>query len=188
MGIKKSFNVYYLLVSEGTSEYNLFGYLTTRKFRNLFNSSNTKFSDKVELVDVGISQGKLNGVGNIGDFITKYRAIREKYKGQRIFFIIDRDLEDSSNMEKTIKENGDVVQFIEYNFEYMMLRFSNKDPRNPSNFENLGEFRNYCKSEFKKHFNKKASDFKDSDFDSVFKNTKDQDIKSSFKELFSTLE
>lgn len=89
MSKKKSFEVYYLLVSEGTAEYRLFGYLTTKKFREMFN--------------------------------------------------------------------------------------------------NLGKFRDYCKPEFKKHFGKKVSDFKDADFDSIFNNVDGDEIKSAFVELFATL-
>jgi len=187
MSIKKSFDVYYLLVSEGTAEYRLFGYLTKNKFRSVFSASSIKFSDKVEIVEVGVSQGKLNSAGNIGDFETKYKLIRKKYKGQKRFFMLDKDLDDSLDIEKLIKKNGDIVQFLEYNFEHLLLKFSGKNPKKPSNFNNLGEFRNYCKSEFLKHFGKKASDFKDTDFDSVFSNATDEELKNSFNELFSTL-
>ena len=188
MSTKKSFDVYYLLVSEGTAEYRLFGYLTKNKFKNVFSKSKIKFSDKVELVEVGVSRGKLNSAGNIGDFKTKYELIREKYKGQKRFFMLDKDLNDSSKIEKLIKQNGDIIQFLEYNTEHLLLKFSRKNPKNPSDFYNiLGNFRDYCKKEFKKQFNKKASDFKDVDFDSVFKDVKDKDIKNAFAELFSTL-
>ena len=51
----------------------------------------------------------------------------------------------------------------------------------------MGEFRDYCKSEFEKQFNKKAPEFKDADFDSVFANTTDDEVKKAFVELFSTL-
>lgn len=187
MSTKKSFDVYHLLVSEGTAEYRLFGYLTKNKFKDVFNKSKIKFSDKVELVEVGVSQGKLNSAGNIGDFKIKYELIREKYKWQKRFFMLDKDLDDSLDIEKLIKQNGDIVQFLEYSSEHLLLKFSGKNPKEPSGFKNLGEFRVYCKAEFQKQFSKKASDFKDVDFDSVFKNVKDNDIKSSFAELFSTL-
>ena len=72
MSTKKSFDVYYLLVSEGTTEYRLFGYLTTNKFRDRFDASSIKFSDKVEIVEAGISQGKLNGAGNLSSFKAKH--------------------------------------------------------------------------------------------------------------------
>ncbi|MBU4422113.1 hypothetical protein KKB41_04150 [Patescibacteria group bacterium] len=187
MSTKKSFDVYYLLVSEGTTEYRLFGYLTKNKFKDVFSKSKIKFSDKVELVEMGVSQGKLNGVGNIKDFKKKYKSIREKYKGQKRFFMLDKDIDDSSDIEKLIKKNSDIVQFIEYNSEYLLLKLSSKNPKDRSEFKNLGEFRDYCKTEFQKQFSKKASDFKDVDFDSVFKNVKDNNIKRSFAELFSTL-
>ncbi len=188
MSTKKSFDVYYLLVSEGTAEYRLFGYLTKNKFKNVFSKSKIKFSDKVELVEVGVSRGKLNSAGNIGDFKRKYELIREKYKGQKRFFMLDKDLNDSSKIEELIKQNGDIVQFSEYNTEHLLLKFSGKNPKKPSDFNNdLGNFRDYCRKEFKKQFGKEASDFKDVDFDSVFKNVKDKDIKNAFTELFSTL-
>ncbi len=69
---KKSFTIYYLLLCEGTTKFNLFAYLTRNKFRGLFDESNIKFSDKVQIVEAGVSQGKLNGTGNIGSFQTKY--------------------------------------------------------------------------------------------------------------------
>lgn len=187
MSIKKSFDVYYLLVSEGTAEYRLFGYLTKNKFKEVFSKSKIKFSDKVELVEVGVSQGKLNGVSDIKDFKIKYESIRENYKGQKRFFMLDKDIDDSSGIENLIKENGDIVQFLTYNSEYLLLKFYNKNPKNVTDFKSLVEFRNYCKAEFQKQFSKRASDFKDVDFDSVFKNAKDNDIKSAFAELFSTL-
>lgn len=187
MSNKKSFDVYYLLVSEGTTEYRLFGYLTTNKFRSVFSASSIKFSDKVEVVEIGISQGKLNSAGNIGDFKTKYESIREKYNGQKRFFMLDKDLDDSSEIEKLIKQHGDIVQFLEYNSEHLLLKFSGKNPKKPSDFNNLGEFRNYCKLEFLKHFGKEGADFKDVDFDAIFKNVDDKDIKVAFSELFSTL-
>lgn len=187
MSIKKSFDVYYLLVSEGTAEYRLFGYLTTNKFRGAFSASSTKFSDKVEIVEVGVSRGRLNSAGNIGDFKMKYQLIREKYKGQKRFFILDKDLDDSSDIEKLIKQNEDIVQFLEYNTEYLLLKLFGKYPKKPSDFNNLREFRNYCKLEFIKYFGKEASDFKDADFDLIFNKLSDGVIKDNFVELFSTI-
>jgi hypothetical protein len=101
--------------------------------------------------------------------------------------MLDKDLDDSSDIEKLIKKNGDIVQFLEYNSEHLLLRFSGKNLKNPSDFENLIEFRDYCKSEFRKHFGKEASDFKDTDFDSIFNQIDDDKIKSAFTELFATL-
>ena len=79
------------------------------------------------------------------------------------------------------------MQFIEHNSEYLLLKFSGKNPKKPVDFNNLGKFRDYCKSEFQKHFGKIAPNFKDSDFDSIFNNVTDKEIKDSFIELFSTL-
>lgn len=101
--------------------------------------------------------------------------------------MLDKDLDDSPDIEKLIKQNGDIVQFLEYNSEYLLLKFSGKNPKDPSEFKNLGEFRDYCRAEFKNQFSKKASEFKDTDFDSVFRNVEDEDIKNVFTELFSTL-
>lgn len=187
MSVKKSFQVYYLLISEGTTEFNIFAYLTRNKFRGLFDKSDIKFSLKVEIVELGISQGKLDGVSDIKQFGIKYTSIRERYDGQRRFFVLDKDLDDSTAIENLIKQNNDVVQFLEYNSEFLLLKFSGKNPRNPTEFENLSAFRTYCKSEFDKHFGKKTSDLKDADFDSIFANASDEEIKSAFSELFSIL-
>jgi len=186
---KKSFKIYYLLLTEGTTEFNLFGYLTTRKFKGDFEDSNVQFSNKVEIVDAGISKGKLNGVGNITSFKTKYNSIKDdtRYVGQKLFFVIDKDFDDSSQVKELIEKNGNIVQFVEYNSEHLLLRFGGKNPKNPTDFKNMGEFRDYCKSEFEKQFNKKAPEFKDADFDSVFANTTDDEVKKAFVELFSTL-
>ena len=124
MNTKKGFKIYYLLLVEGITEFNLFAYLTKNKFRDLFAESSIQFSNKVEIVEVGISRGNLNGAGNIRDFKKKYELIREKYKGQKRFFMLDKDLDDSSKIEKLIKQNGDIVQFMEYNSEYLLLKFS----------------------------------------------------------------
>jgi hypothetical protein len=191
MDKKKSFKVYYLLISEGTTEFNLFGYLTTKKFKKVFEESNIQFSIKVEIIKDGrqmISQGKLGGAGNIGDFKTKYTLVKDKYPDQKLFFMLDKDLEDSLKIGDLIKRGGDIIQFVEYNSEYLLLKFAGKDLKKPSDFKNLGDFRNvYCKSEFKKQFKKDAPDFKDDDFDSIFNNVSDEEIKRNFAELFSTL-
>jgi hypothetical protein len=187
MNKKKSFKVYYLLISEGTTEFNLFGYLTTKKFKEDFMKSNIQFSIKVEIVEISVSQGKLGGVSDVKGFKSKYNLIKERYEGQKRFFLLDKDIDDSSAIEALIKQSDDIVQFIEHNSEYLLLKLSGQNPKNPSNFSNLVKFRNYCKSEFEKHFGKRASDFKDTDFDSIFNNVTDREIKDSFIELFSTL-
>lgn len=187
---KKSFKIYYLLLTEGTTEFNLFGYLTTNKFKGVFEESNVQFSIKVEIVDAGISQGKLNGVGNLSSFKGKYDLIKNdtRYSGQKLFFVIDKDFDDSSQVEALIKGDGNIVQFVEYNSEHLLLRFGGKNPKDPSDFNNnMANFRTYCKNEFQIKFTKKASEFKDTDFDVVFANTTDDEIKKAFVELFSTL-
>lgn len=189
MNTKKSFKIYYLLLVEGPTEFNLFAYLTKNKFRDDFEKSNIKFSDKVTITDTNISKGKLNGVGNLSSFKGKYNRIKKdsRYKGEKLFFVIDKDFDDFSRVENLIKEDGNIVQFIEYNSEYLLLKFGNKNPKKPSDFNNLKEFRDYCKPEFEKRFFKKASEFKDIDFDLIFRNIEDTEIRKSFNELFSTL-
>jgi hypothetical protein len=190
MDRKKGFNVYYLLVSEGTVEFNIFAYLTKNKFRTLFEKSNIKFSNKVEIIKGGnqiVFQGKLGGTGNIGAFKAKYELIRDKYVDQKRFFILDKDLDDTSLIEKLIKDNGDIIQFVEYNSEYLLLKFSGKSPKKPTEFKNMNEFRSYCKTEFKKQFNKIAPEFKEVDLDPIFNNVSEEEIRASFKELFLTL-
>lgn len=190
MDKKKSFKIYYLLISEGTTEFNLFGYLTTKKFKEDFEKSNIQFSIKVEIKKNGISQGKLNGDGSFHAFKIKYKSIKNdnRYKCQKLFFIIDKDFDDSPQKETLIKNGGDIVQFIEYNSEYLLLKFSGKNPKKPSDFKNnLKEFRDYSKKEFIKQFGKEVSNFKDSDFDLIFNNVSDKEIKNCFNELFSTI-
>lgn len=190
MAEKKGFNVYYLLLSEGTTEFNLFAYLTRVRFRELFDDSGVKFSIKVEIIKDGkqiVSQGRLDGVSDITHFKSKHVLIKKKYAGQRLFYFLDKDIDDSSAIEVLITQDGDLVQFTEHNSEHVLLRLTGKKPKNPSDFGNLKDFRDYCKQEFVKQFGKNAHKFKDTDFDSVFENVKDKDIKNSFAELFSTL-
>lgn len=184
---KKIFQVYYLLVSEGSTEYNLFAYLTKNRFRELFDNSNIKFSDKVEIPEVGVSKGKLNGASNISSFESKYKLIKKRYRGQKRFFILDKDIDDSSKIADAIKKGKDIAQFIEYNSEYLLLNLAGKNLKKPSDFVNLEKFRIYCKAEFLKKFGKKASQFQDPDFEKIFKNIGDEEIKKVFSALFATL-
>lgn len=191
MKIKKSFKTYYLLLAEGTTEFNLFAYLTKNRFKELFAKSSIQFSNKVEIIKNGeqiVSQGKLNGVGNLSSFTGKYNLIKkdDRYKGEKLFFVLDKDLNDSTAIEKLISKNGDIVQFLEYNSEYLLLKFKGADPKNPPDFKNLADFRNYCKSEFQKQFQKNASALNDFDFDIIFKKVKATEIQKSFSKLFST--
>lgn len=190
MDEKKGFNVYYLLLSEGTTEFNLFAYLTKNKFRALFGASSVQFSNRVEIIKDGkqiVSQGKLEGVSDITHFTSKHVLIKAKYAGQRLFYFLDKDIDDSSAIEALITQDGDLVQFMEYNSEHLLLRLAGKNPKDPSDFKNLSIFRPYCKKEFVKQFGKNAHKLKDTDFDSIFENVKDKDIKNAFAELFSTL-
>jgi len=183
---KKRFQVYHLLVSEGTTEYNLFGYLKNR-FKDLFDDSNIKFSDKVQIPSAGISNGKLNGASDIKSFNSKYKLIKEQYKDQKRFFILDKDIDDSKKIADAIKKGKDVAQFIEYNSEYLLLNFAGKNPEKPSDFKNLKIFRKYCKNEFVAQFGKEASAFKDQDFEEILNKVGDEEIKKVFSVIFSTL-
>jgi hypothetical protein len=190
MDSKRGFNVYYLLLSEGTTEFNLFAYLTKNKFRELFASSSIQFSNKVEIIKDGnqiISQGKLGGVGHIGDFRAKHSLIKAKYTGQTLFFVLDKDLDDSLAIEALIIQNGDIVQFMEHNSEHLLLRLAGKNPKNPSDFGSMNDFRSYSKQEFVKEFKKNAHEFKDVDFELIFNNSTDNEIRVSFSKLFTTL-
>lgn len=173
-------------MSEGTTEYNLFAYLKNR-FRELFDNSNIKFSDKVQIPSAGISNGKLNGASDIKSFKSKYKLIKKFYNNQKRFFILDKDLDDSEKIADSINKGKDIVQFIEYNSEYLLLNFAGKNPKKPSDFKSLEIFRNYCKEEFKKQFRKEASTFKDPDFEKILKKVGDEEIKKVFSVLFSTL-
>lgn len=190
MGTKKIFKIYYLLISEGTTEFNIFAYLTKNKFRELFEKSDIQFSNKVEIINNGnqiVSQGNLGGAGNIGDFKAKHSLIKSKYPDQKLFFILDNDLNDSLEIKNVIEAGGDIIQFMEYNSEYLLLKLAGKNPRRPSEFTNLKQFRTYSENEFKNHFGKDAPDLKDSDLDLIFATASTKDIRASFDKLFSTL-
>lgn len=187
---KKGFNVYYLLLSEGTTEFNLFAYLTKVRFRILFDDSSIQFRNTIEIIKDGqqiVSQGKLDGVSTIVHFESKRILIKAKYAGQKLFYFLDKDMDDSVVIGERITSDGDIVQFMEYSSEHLLLRLAGKNPKNPSNFGNLKDFRDYCKQEFVKQFGKHAHKFKDTDFDLVFNNCTEDEIRSSFRELFSTL-
>ena len=188
MGKKKGFIEYYSLVYEGTAEESLFAYLTKVRFKKLFDKSNIKFSNKIEIPKSGISKGKLNGISDLASFKKKYQPIKRKDKRQKLFFLIDKDLDDSSKIEEIIKRGDDIIQFVEYNSEYLLLNFAGNNTKNPSYFpNNLKNFRNYCKIEFRNKFGKEASEFKDQDFNNILKDVGDDEIKKAFPELFSTL-
>lgn len=187
---KKGFNVYYLLLSEGTTEFNLFAYLTKVRFRPLFDGSSIQFRNTVEIIKDGnqiVSQGKLDGVSNLAHFTGKHVLIKAKYAGQRLFYFLDKDVDDSSAIEALITQDGDLVQFLEHNSEHLLLRLAGKNPQNPSDFANLNDFRTYCKREFVTQFGKNAHKFKDADFEAIFNNCTEEEIRASFSELFSTL-
>lgn len=185
----EQFQTYYLIANEGHTEYVIFSYLTKVKFRNLFDKSKIKFSDKIEIAEdeIQISGGKLNGIKSLKNFEIKNKLIKDKYSGQKIFFILDEDLYHSEKIGKAIKRQGDIIQFIKYNSEYLLLKFRGKILKAPTDFKNLQEFRDYCKEEFNKEFNKEASQLKTIDLDNIFNKVDETDIRKEFSELFSTL-
>lgn len=190
MSTKKSFDVYYLLLSEGTTEFNLFAYLTKVRFRTLFNDSSIQFHNTVEIIKDGnqiVSQGKLEGVSNLAHFTSKHILIKEKYANQRLFYFLDKDTDDCSAIETLITEDGDLVQFTKYNSEHLLLRLAGKNPKDPLDFGNMNDFRTYCKKEFVTQFGKNAHKFKDVDFELVFNNCTEDEVRANFTELFSTL-
>lgn len=188
---KKGFEIYYLMLSEGTAEFNLFAYLTKNRFKELFEDSNIQFSNRVEIIKDDnqiVSQGKLGGVSDIMHFKSKHILIKEKYAGQRLFYFLDKDIADSSAIETLITKDGDLVQFMEHNSEHLLMRLAGKKPKNPSDFDDLKKFRDYCKKEFIKQFGKRAHKFKDADFELVFNIPTEDEVKASLSILFSTLE
>ena len=187
---KRPFVVYHLLLSEGTTEFNIFAYLTKNKFRTAFSASSVKFSDKVEIIKNGnqvVSQGILNGVGSLGHFNSNYNAIKAKYPREKLFFIIDKDLDDSVDIGNIIITSGDLVQFLEYNSEHLLLKLAGKNPLEPTDFNNLKDFRDYTKAEFQNKFGMKTCELKDVDFDTIFNNLTDDQIKNELSELFGTI-
>lgn len=187
MSAKKSFKICYLLLAEGPTEFNLFAYLTKVRFKKFFAESNVGFSNKVNIAKYGISQGNLSGISSIKDFKRKNESIKKRYTGQKLFFVLDKDLDDSLEIGKLIKKDHNVVQFVEYNSEYLLLKLGGKNFKEPLNFRSLKYFRDYCKAEFQKQFKKKASEFKDSDFDLIFSGVEDKKIRKCFGELFSLI-
>jgi hypothetical protein len=181
---------YYLIANEGHTEYIIFSYLTKVKFKNLFDKSKIKFSDKIEIAEdkIQISKGKLNGISSLKSFEIKNKLIKDKYSEQKIFFILDEDLFHSNQIGKTIKKQGDIIQFIKYNSEYLLLKLNGKTPKVPKDFNNLQEFRDYCKEKFRNEFGKKVSQLKTPDLDNIFNKIADRDIIKEFSELFSTTE
>lgn len=191
MSSKRGFKLYYLLLSEGTTEFNLFAYLTKVRFRRLFNASHVQFSNKVEIIKDDnqiVSQGKLDWVSDLKHFKSKHILIKEKYAGQKLFYFLDKDLKESDEIEKFITKDGELIQFVEYNSEHLLLKLAGKNPKNPSDFKNLSTFRVYCKREFKRQFKKEAHQFKDADFELVFNIPTEDEVKASLSILFSTLE
>lgn len=187
MDKKKSFTIYYLLLCEGTTEFKLFTYLTKVRFRGLFDKSSIRFSDGVQIVESNVSQGKLNGAGDFGSFKAKYDAIKKKYPEQTLFFMLDKDLDDSTQIETMIQTGGDIVQFLICNSEHLLLKLDGRAPNGPFDFANLKDFRDYCKAEFLKQFGKEASGFKESDFELIFSKLNDEEVRTNFVELFATL-
>ncbi len=118
---------------------------------------------------------------------TAGNRVKKNYSGQKLFFVLDKDLDDSSKFEALIHSDGDIVQFLMYNSEHLLLKLSGKNPKEPSDFNNLKDFRDYSEVEFLKQFKKVAPEFKDPDFESVFAKLNDKEIRATFTELFATL-
>jgi hypothetical protein len=134
------------------------------------------------------SQGKLDGVSNLAHFRSKHTLIKEKYPSQRLFYFIDRDVDDSDAISTFVESEGDLIQFIEYNTEHMLISLDGKNPLNPCDFDDLKQFRDYCKTEFVSQYGKRAHKFKDSDFEKIFGKCTEEQIRESLSVLFSTLD
>lgn len=186
MGIKKSLKIYYFLACEGYTEYKIFSYLTRNRFRNQFLKSDIRFRDGINITqgETIISNGKLNGVGDKANFKSKYLILKKYYPDGIFFFFLDKDLYDSSEIEQMVRMGGDFVQFIKYNSEYLLLKLSNFNLKDPEDFDCLEDFRQYCKNEFHAKFKKKASEIKEVELEQIFKRISDDEIKDIFNELF----
>ncbi|MFA5432465.1 MAG: hypothetical protein WC319_06280 [Candidatus Paceibacterota bacterium] len=188
--VKKPLKIFYFLACEGHTEYVIFSYLTRNRFRNEFLKSNVKFRDNINIIREPfniISNGKIYGVGDEVNFKSKYNIIKEEYPKERFFFFLDKDLDDSSKIEAIIEKEGDIVQFIEYNSEYLLLKLVGFNPKEPKDFRDLRSFRDYSKKEFLKKFGKKAGTINDFDLDMVFQNISNEEIRKIFNKLFSIL-
>lgn len=185
----KKLKIHYLLIVEGYTEGKIFAYLTKVKFSQDFNGSNIKFSNKVNITkpSINISQGNLGGCHNLKNFKKKYKAIRSTYPNKKLFFLLDNDMPDSIKIQDLIIKDKNIIQFMEYNSEYLLLKYADKNPRSPTDFPNLKSFRTYIKKKFEKDLKKKASELNDNDFDLIFQNIEDDVIKKDFAELFKTL-
>ncbi|MDD4358757.1 MAG: hypothetical protein PHY30_03000 [Candidatus Pacebacteria bacterium] len=184
--MKKSLKIHYFLAWEGYTEYKIFSYLTRNRFRGQFLKSDIRFRDAINITqgEIIISNGKLNGVGDKTNFKSKYLILKKYYPDETFFFFLDEDLYDSSEIEQMIKMGGDFVQFIKYNSEYLLLKLSNFNLKNPEDFDRLEDFRQYCKDEFYERFRKKASEMKEAELEQIFKKISEDEIKDIFNELF----
>ena len=95
MAKKKAFKIYYLVASEGQTEFNLFAYLKNRFSE--FKTSNIRFSNKIEVLEAGISGGILNGVNGLKGFKSKNELIKQKYPEQHVFYLLDKDNEKTTD-------------------------------------------------------------------------------------------
>ena len=194
----------YLLFKEGQAEQKLIQYFRYNRFADLFNNSKIKFDEKINISRNGIKiieNGNMLGVSDRVHFESKYIDIVEYddnlYENKQMFFVLDEDIKDSEKIGDFIKSKGKIIQFIKYNIEYLLLELSGIKLKEPnlkdfSDFNNWHNkdwkaYRDYCKVEFKKYFNKEAHEFKDSDFENIFKNHSDEEIKNIFPELFKLI-
>ena len=145
-------NDIYVICYEGKAEITLFGFL-----KNNFCKNNKTF--KPELIE---------GFDTLEVFQRKYVKILKRWSfkptalKQKIHFIflVDKDLDDSSKIEKFIADNGHIVQFCNPNTEAVLLGLAGS---NVIQDGNLKDFRAKCKAKFKEKFDKEAHKMKDTD-------------------------
>jgi hypothetical protein len=185
----KKLKIYYKLIVEGYTERNIFAYLTKVKFKQDFNKSNIQFTSNVNIAkpSINIAQGNLGGCHNLKTFKKNYKAIRSKHPNEKLFFLLDKDMPESLHIQDLIIKDNNIIQFIEHNSEYLLLKYTKQNPQHPTQFPDLESFRNYIKQKFKNHFKKEASELDEKDFDFIFNNIEDEIIKKDFTELFKTL-
>ncbi len=184
--MKKPFKTYYFLAYEGHAEFILFAHLKNR-FKKLFEDSNIKFR---ELTDSEVfSNGKIKGVKSLKDFEEKYLKIKNnnEYKDLTFLFFLDEDLYHSPEIGKKISEGGDLIQFIKYNSEFILLKLSGYEIKDISEFKpDFQGFRDYCKEEFRKKHGQDLKYIINDDFlDSILGSIPDETIKENFKTIFS---
>lgn len=181
--MKKPFKVYYFLACEGHTEFIMFAYLKNR-YRQLFRSANVKFREPRD--DGVFSNGKLNGVKSLEHFEGIYSQIKQDYPDETFLFFLDEDLYHSPQIGKKIKDGGDMVQFIKYNSEFLLLTLSGHTLKDISDFKpDFQGFRDYCKEEFRKVFGDDAKRIINDDFlNGILGDVTDEVIMQKFDVIF----